>query len=100
MSKNYYESLAVCSLRYRTMLYDFIDDNDYWGWKGRVKREEATKLLVFLGDFIKGIEDELPLMKLNRWLGYIQGVLIVWGLTTVEAERDFTRPLFRALDYA
>ncbi len=93
----YYESLAVCSLRYRTMLYDFIDDNDYWK---NVKREDATKLLVFLADFIRGIEYELPLMKLNRWLGYIHGVLIAWGVTTVEAERDFTRPLFRPLDYA
>lgn len=95
----YYESLAICSLRYHAMLYEFIDDNDYWGWKGYVKREEATKLLGFLADCIKGIEDELPLMKLNRWLGYIQGVLIAWGVTTVEAERDFTRPLFRPLDF-
>ena len=93
---SYYRSLAVCGLRYRTMLYDFIHDSD---WKS-VKREDATKLLRFLEDFIKGIEDELPLMKLNRWLGYIQGVLISWGVTTVEAERDFTRPLFRPLDYA
>ena len=89
---SYYRSLAVCGLRYRTMLYDFI--NDYG------QREDATKLLRFLADFIKGIEDELPLMKLNRWLGYIQGVLISWGVTTVETERDFTRPLFRPLDYA
>ena len=86
---SYYRSLAVCGLRYRTMLYNFSD------WKS-VKREDATKLL--LEDFIKGIEDAL--MKLNRWLGYIQGVLISWGVTTVEAERDFTRPLFRPLDYA
>ena len=77
---------TVCGLRYRTMLYDFSD------WKS-VKREDATKLL--LEDFI-----EDALMKLNRWLGYIQGVLISWGVTTVEAERDFTRPLFRTLDYA
>ena len=88
---SYYRSLAVCGLRYRTMLYDFIHDSD---WKS-VKREDATKLLRFLEDFI-----EDALMKLNRWLGYIQGVLISWGVTTVEAERDFTRPLFRTLDYA
>ena len=77
---------TVCGLRYRTMLYDFIHDSD---WKS-VKREDATKLLE---DFI-----EDALMKLNRWLGYIH--LISWGVTTVEAERDFTRPLFRTLDYA
>lgn len=31
--------------------------------------------------------------KVNRWLGFIQGCLILNGLTTVEAERNFTRPL-------
>lgn len=32
--------------------------------------------------------------KANRWLGFIQRSLIAAGLTTVQAERDFTRPLF------
>jgi hypothetical protein len=44
--------------------------------------------------------DPNPLLKLNRWLGYIQGVLIESGITTVEAERDWTRPLFRPIDFA
>jgi hypothetical protein len=35
--------------------------------------------------------------KANRWLGFVQGVMISGGLTTVMAERDFTRPLFHAL---
>ena len=30
--------------------------------------------------------------KINRWLGYIQGILIANGITTVQEERDFTRP--------
>lgn len=38
--------------------------------------------------------DSLPIDKLSRWLGYIQGVLIERGLTTVQRERDFSRPLF------
>lgn len=38
--------------------------------------------------------DSLPIDKLSRWLGYIQGVLIERGLTTVQEERDFSRPLF------
>src|SRR5690606_24783578 len=32
--------------------------------------------------------------KANRWLAFVQGVLIERGLTTVPAERDFTRPYF------
>lgn len=30
--------------------------------------------------------------KVNRWLGYIQGILISIGLVTIESERDLTRP--------
>lgn len=29
--------------------------------------------------------------KVNRWLGYIQGILITIGLVTIEGQRDFTR---------
>lgn len=32
--------------------------------------------------------------KYSRWLGFIQGCLIMQGWTTVEAERDRTRPWF------
>jgi hypothetical protein len=34
-----------------------------------------------------------PIDKLNRWLGFIQAVAIFNNLTTVQAERDYTRPL-------
>lgn len=33
--------------------------------------------------------------KQMRWLGFIQGVLIMNGLTTVTEERNFTRPFFK-----
>ena len=32
--------------------------------------------------------------KAGRWLGFVQGLLIERGLTTVQVERDFTRPYF------
>lgn len=32
--------------------------------------------------------------KYSRWLGFIQGILISKGLTTVRAERDVTRSWF------
>lgn len=36
-----------------------------------------------------------PLDKTGRWLGYVQCLIIeVEGRSTVEEERDFTRPLF------
>lgn len=33
--------------------------------------------------------------KWMRWLGFVQGMLISHGLTTVREERDFTRPFFK-----
>lgn len=38
--------------------------------------------------------DSMPVDKYSRWLGYIQGCLITHGLTTVQEERDRTRPWF------
>ena len=38
--------------------------------------------------------DSFPVDKLNRWLGFVQGVLCMKGLITVEGERDYSRPLF------
>lgn len=40
---------------------------------------------------------EYPTDKMHRWLGFVQGVLIAQQFTTVDAERDFTRPLFHSL---
>jgi hypothetical protein len=34
--------------------------------------------------------------KAMRWLGFVQGVLIMNGYTTVQAEREFTRPYLSA----
>ena len=34
--------------------------------------------------------------KVNRWLGYVQGVLITVGYLTVQGERDYTRKYFTA----
>lgn len=38
-----------------------------------------------------------PFDKLNRWLGFIQGVLCSKGITSVDEEREFTRPLLHSL---
>lgn len=39
-------------------------------------------------------EKKLPIDKGNRWIGYIQGILIAKGITTIQAERDYTRSMF------
>ena len=52
---------------------------------------------VSLADYAAQHLDALDEAKANRWLGFVQGILIAGGLTTVQVERDFTRPLFHAL---
>ncbi len=38
-----------------------------------------------------------PFDKLNRWLGFVQGVLAAGGLIDVDVEREATRPLLHSL---
>lgn len=38
--------------------------------------------------------DTLPEDKLSRWLGFVQGCMVMRGLIDVEVERDVSRPLF------
>lgn len=35
-----------------------------------------------------------PIDKLSRWVGYVQALLVAEGKTTVEKERNWSRPLF------
>lgn len=79
----YHHALHKCAERYRDMQM----------------AEPPDELWRFTCEFMFGCRDGLPIPKLCRWLGYIQGVLIERGFTTVEAERDWTRPLFRPLDF-
>jgi hypothetical protein len=80
MEREYRKALKTCLIRYRGMS---VNDRDI---------EEFI-------DLFESVVDEHPLLKLCRWLGYIQGVLIERGRTTVEKERDWTRPLFRPIDF-
>lgn len=73
--------------------------NRYWEMIGQAKLNDPA-LKSFILQFQRECLHSMPVPKLCRWLGYIQGVLIERGLTTVEVERDWTRPLFRPLDYS
>lgn len=83
ISQSYYDALKVVLSHYREMS----------------KGHQEDELLVFIEEFDQAIDDRLPLMKLNRWMGYLQGILIAHGHTTVQEERDFTRPYFHPLDF-
>jgi len=42
----------------------------------------------------KAIEEDLPVDKMNRWLGFVQGCLAMRGIIDVDEERDYSRQLF------
>lgn len=44
------------------------------------------------------LKSDRPWGKQRGWLGFIQYGLIINGYTTVEAERNFTRPIFRKIE--
>jgi hypothetical protein len=85
--KLYYEALLELADRYEAMIVD--EDAE----------EDNDDILEFIDLFYEKALQRYPLLKLNRWLGYIQGVLIEREFTTVEEERNFTRPLFRPIDF-
>lgn len=84
----YYMALEKCGERYKKMLED----------QTKVWSDGHEALQVFVETFIWGCKNNQPLLKLNRWLGYIQECLIERGYTTVADERNWTRPLFRPID--
>lgn len=35
-----------------------------------------------------------PDLKIGKWLGFVEAHLIIHGVTDIDTERDFSRPLF------
>lgn len=42
-------------------------------------------------------DSEMSQTKRHRWLGYIQGVLVMKGVFSVEEEREYTHPIFNGI---
>ena len=80
----YYNCLYDCGNRYQNMLNNADGEDD---------------LKEFIQTYKQGCHDKLPIQKLCRWLGNIQGKLHERGYTTDDKERDWTRSLFRPLDF-
>lgn len=62
------------------------------------QEENPGTSLPHLKWMIKELTKDRPWGKQRGWLGFIQYGLIANGYTTVQAERDFTRPFFVKLD--
>lgn len=56
------------------------------------ERPRADHLLKMC-EKIENHADEWPVTKLHRWVGFIQGSMVMAGLTTMEKESQFIRDL-------
>ena len=60
-------------------------------------KELTTENLTWMcATALDGVET-LPDDKVQRWIGFVQYGVVLHGLTTVQLERDFTRPLMHAV---
>lgn len=84
------EVLSVLFIRYKNIISTNPDSfNDQ---QEKCKYEHLIKLCDEA--IING--HKYPTDKLNRWLGFIQGVLAHANLINVDIERDYTRPLLHS----
>ncbi len=58
--------------------------------------ETSTENLAWMCRTAMAGADTLPLDKLSRWLGFVQGVMAARGQLSVPEEREVSRPLFHA----
>lgn len=81
--------------RYKSIIMlnsqEFIDTVTFV--KPTFGEEQSDKHLLWMLSELE-CNQEQSITKKHRWLGYIQGVLICKGYTTVAEEREETRELF------
>ncbi len=79
---------------YRRLCYD---EYSKLGIINPLPEELTLNYAGWMLDQMKENADTWPSDKLNRWLGFVQGILVLHGATTVDDERKRTRPIFHAL---
>lgn len=72
-------------IRYRTILNSITNELPD-------KKYISKEYLFWMLEEIE-YNEEQSLTKKHRWLGYIQGILIAFGILDVDEERNITRPL-------
>lgn len=80
-------------LRYQMILFDKIEDDENFRYAPDEVDQTSDRHLLWMLYQIK-FNDDQSLTKKHRWLGFIQGVMIMKGYITVSDERDQTRDIF------
>lgn len=87
--------MVVRSLATRYLAMMKADDSSHLDYTENRFGDKTSRVHLrwMLGQLIDNNEQSLT--KKHRWLGYIQGLLITYGYTTVDREREYTRDIFR-----
>lgn len=96
----YYTVLYEMGIRYKGMLRDEnLLKVDFFTERAGTASQKIDDLKAFIDRFLDKVIDEYPIPKLCRWIGNIQGKLDMLGITTDEAEQEWSRPKLRPLDF-
>lgn len=85
------EVLKILFERYLNLLNSISSEI----WEGVPEECSIEKLSKLAQEAIEN-GSLYPTDKLHRWLGFIQGVLVMRKIITVAEEREFTRPLLHS----
>lgn len=81
--------------RYKQMLEDRkIKPEDHASKDNPLVLPHALWMCNNALDYYKHYPNSYPLDKFSRWLGFVQAILVLHKVTTVEMERNITRPWF------
>lgn len=81
--------------RYKEMLEDKkVKPKDQSSDDNPLTLSHALWMCNYSLDYFKKYPYSYPLDKFSRWLGFVQAILVMHKLTTVENERNITRPWF------
>jgi hypothetical protein len=81
--------------RYKTILEDRkVKAKDQSGDENPLTLSHALWMCNYSLDYFKKNPNTYPLDKFSRWLGFVQAILVLHKVTTVEDERNITRPWF------
>ena len=90
-SVDHYQILSVLFKRYAELAGANAAKLD-----GLTPKCRSAALVALCDEAIANGRD-YPFDKMNRWLGFTQGVLATTGIIDVDAEREYTRPLLHQL---
>lgn len=65
----------------------------HYGYRQAIAKEDDETSPEHLNWMLNELHTLTPDDKANRWLGFVQGILIAKGVTSVGIEREVTRPI-------